>query len=145
MQKKIGLLATARKKHSYSAAVTEFYASPLFKKSVRYAMQSYHRIYFYNAKDGLLLPWQIMEPYDVSIKTFSISEKREWAHSVLKKLNARELPEQVIIYLHGGLVYRKFLEPELNLFGYSFKTPLKGLGIGKQLAWYDKHIDSDEG
>lgn len=144
MSIKIGLLATARKKHPYAAPVIEFYASPLFKKSVEYAMQNYTRTYFYNAKDGLLLPTQIMKPYDVSIKTFSVSQKREWARSVVKQLRKRESPEEVAVYLHGGLVYRKFLEPELEQTGFIYETPLKGLGIGKQLAWYDRHLNGDE-
>ncbi|HET7522324.1 MAG TPA: hypothetical protein VFJ73_03260 [Bacillales bacterium] len=140
MGTKIGLLATARKKLSHPAPVTEFYNSPLFRKSVQYAMAYYERVYFYNAKDGLLLPEQIMQPYDVSIKTFSASEKRQWAKMVIKGLQQYEHPDDVTIYLHGGYVYRKFLEPELRKSGYTYVVPLKGLGIGKQLAWYDRRL-----
>jgi hypothetical protein len=140
MEEKIGLLATARKKSRIPAQVTQFYQSPLFQKSVQYALKHYDRMYFYNAKDGLLLPEKIMHPYDVSIKTFSIFEKRQWAHAVIKKFNEYEHPEKKMVYLHGGLVYRKHLEPELKNFGFDYVVPLKGLGIGKQLTWYDKHL-----
>ena len=140
MRKKIGLMATARKKLDHPAPVTEFYISPLFRKSVSYAEQTYDRIYFYNAKDGFLCPSKIMEPYNVSIKTFSIGEKREWAYQVVKELRARENPEKVMIYLHGGKVYRKYLQPELESHGFQFTVPLEGLGIGEQLAWYDQQI-----
>ncbi|HET7580020.1 MAG TPA: hypothetical protein VFK33_12135 [Bacillales bacterium] len=141
---KIGLLATARKKRSYPAPVVEFYTSPLFRKSVQYAFQNYDRIYFYNAKDGLLQPEQIMEPYDVSIKTFTLEEKKEWAQGVVSAFRYFESPEQITVYLHGGYVYRKFLQPELTRYGFHFRVPLKGLGIGKQLSWYDEHIKSDD-
>ena len=140
MRVKIGLMATARKKSPTPAPVPEFYISPLFRKSVQYALQTYERIYFYNAKDGLLLPERIMEPYDVSIKTFSHSEKQRWAYQVISELKDYENPEDVIVYLHGGYVYRKFLQPELENFGYEYIIPLKGLGIGEQLAWYDKQL-----
>ncbi|HET7658617.1 MAG TPA: hypothetical protein VFK37_10010 [Bacillales bacterium] len=140
MRKKVGLMATARKKRDHPAPVTEFYISPLFRKSVAYAKQTYDRIYFYNAKDGFLLPRKIMEPYNVSIKTFSIEEKREWARKVIMDLKVRENPDQIIVYLHGGKVYRKFLQPELERRGFEYKVPLEGLGIGEQLAWYDKQL-----
>lgn len=140
MRVDIGLLATARMKRPKPAPVLDFYISPLFRKSVQYALQTYERLYFYNAKDGLLLPEQIMEPYDVSIKTFSHSEKKQWAHKVINGLKDYEDPEKVTVYLHGGYVYRKFLQPELENFGYEYTVPLKGLGIGEQLAWYDKQL-----
>lgn len=143
MDKKIGLLATARKKSRTAEPVITFYQSPLFRKSVQYALKQYEHIYFYNAKDGLLMPEQIMEPYDVSIKTFSLPEKKRWAHDVIQTLNKYESPGKAKIFLHGGLVYRKFLEPELKNFGFAYVVPLKGLGIGEQLVWYDKHL-SDE-
>ncbi|HEU5139314.1 MAG TPA: hypothetical protein VFT51_05025 [Bacillales bacterium] len=143
MQTAVGLLATARKKQSHPAPVIEFYTSPLFRKSVKYALQSYKRFYFYNAKDGLLLPEQIMEPYNVSIKTFSLEEKKRWAESVVDDLKSYEAPDNVTVYLHGGFVYRKFLQPELKRYGFHYEVPLKGMGIGKQLAWYDRNLPSE--
>lgn len=143
MTTKIGLLATARKKSTKPAPVIEFYNSPLFRKSVQYARQNYERLYFYNAKDGLLLPERVMEPYDVSIKSFPLDKKKQWAHSVIDELQGYESPRECMIFLHGGFVYRKFLQPELEDYGFEFTVPLQGLGIGKQLSWYDEHIDSD--
>ncbi|MFC7393578.1 DUF6884 domain-containing protein [Scopulibacillus cellulosilyticus] len=142
MTEKIGLLATARKKSNTPDKVIDFYKSPLFIKSVQYAQNHYDRFYFYNAKDGLLLPDQIMSPYDVSIKTFTIQEKKRWGQKVIKAFLTYESPQDKLIFLHGGQVYRKFLEPELRKQGYIFEVPLKGLGIGKQLKWYEQHIDS---
>lgn len=141
MATNIGLLATARKKKHHPAPVTEFYNSPLFRKSVQYANEHYERLYFYNAKDGLLLPDQIMAPYDVSIKTFTLSEKKQWAHTVISALNEHESSEDCKIFLHGGYVYRKYLQPELKSYGYTFTVPLQGLGIGEQLAWYDQSLN----
>jgi hypothetical protein len=135
---KIGLLATARKKEEQPAPAKEFYKSPLFRKTVQYAEQHYDRFYFYNAKDGLLLPDQIMEPYDVSIRTFSISEKREWAKNVVHDLIKLETTVNYQLYLHGGRVYRDFIEPELECNRITYEVPLKGMGIGQQLAWYDE-------
>lgn len=143
MKEKVGLMATARKKSDIPQPVVDFYKSPLFKKSLSYARMHYDRFYFYNAKDGFLLPNQIMEPYDVSIKTFSAREKRNWAKKVITGLAQYESPENAVIYLHGGFVYRKYLQPELQKHGFEFIVPLKGMGIGEQLAWYDQQLKNE--
>ncbi|MGV3488536.1 MAG: DUF6884 domain-containing protein [Tuberibacillus sp.] len=41
--------------------------------------------------------------------------------------------------MHGGLVYREYLEPELSANGFTYEVPLKGLGIGDQLNWFNEH------
>lgn len=80
-----------------------------------------------------------MAPYDVSIKNFAVDEKKQWAHSVIDELQSYENSLECKVFLHGGFVYRKFLQPELEHFGFEYTVPLKGLGIGKQLSWYDQH------
>jgi len=133
-------MATARKKANYSAPVIQFYQSPLFIKSLEYGEKYYDRLYFYNAKDGLLLPDQWIAPYDVSIKNFSINEKKAWASTVIERLLEYEKPNKTIIYLHGGMVYRKHLEPELHSRGFQFTVPLQGYSIGEQLKWYKQKL-----
>ncbi|MFD2618004.1 DUF6884 domain-containing protein [Terrilactibacillus laevilacticus] len=140
MKKKVALMATARKKSKETAPVIEFYQSPLFKKSVQYALENYDTLYFYNAKDGLLLPDTVMAPYDVSIRTFSNQQRRKWGEKVVKAFCQYEKPDQIQLYLHGGNIYRKYLEPVLHERGFTFEIPLKGLGIGQQLKWYDKKL-----
>lgn len=39
-----------------------------------------------SAKHGLLLPDQIVEPYDVSLSNFSRDERAEWAKSVVQEI-----------------------------------------------------------
>ncbi|WLD92438.1 DUF6884 domain-containing protein [Alkalihalobacillus sp. AL-G] len=142
MKQKVGLLATGRKKLDHSESVLKFYTSPLFQKSVQYAQKHYARFYFYNAKDGLLLPDDTLEPYDLSIKTFSIMEKKVWARKVIDTFQKYESPEDIVVSLHGGKVYRDHLEPILEQKGYRYEIPMKGLGIGQQLAWYDEKLNN---
>ncbi len=139
MTEKVGLLATARKKSTKSAPVTEFYQSPLFQKTLEYALHHYDRMYFYNAKDGLLLPDDIMDPYDLSIKTLTHHQREEWAQKLITQFREQESPSRITVYLHGGSVYRKHIEPQLQQYEYNYEVPLKGLGIGEQLNWYQKN------
>jgi hypothetical protein len=138
MLRKIGLLATARKKATNPSAAIELYISPLFVKSVRYAEKNYDEFYFYSAKEGLLQKDQHVEPYNLSIKNFSPQEKRNWADKVINELLQLADPKQCKIYLHGGWVYREFLEPALEKAGFQYEVPLEGYSIGKQLKWFDE-------
>ncbi|MFC7373311.1 DUF6884 domain-containing protein [Fictibacillus iocasae] len=137
MKKKIGLLATARKKLPHPAEAKDLYISPLFQKSLSYAEGNYDDYFFYSAKHGLLTKKQFIEPYNVTIKSFSPSEKRAWAAKVVEKLQEFAPPRTTEIHLHGGWVYREFLEPVLKEAGYAYEVPLEGYSIGKQLKWYD--------
>ena len=141
MKERVGLIATARKKAAYPAPVVDFYCSPLFIRTLEYAKQHYDRFYFFNTKDGLLLPDDIMVPYHLSIKNFSKEQKKAWAQSVVQDLLKLELPECITLYLHGGLVYREFLEPELKACGFTYEVPLRGYGIGEQLNWYKQQLN----
>lgn len=138
MKRKIGLLATARKKALTPSSAIELYISPLFVKSVQYAQTHYDDFYFYSAKEGLLTKDQYIEPYNVSIKNFSTSKKREWAHQVITALEQHVQPSQCKIFIHGGWVYREYLQPELEKAGFEFEVPLEGYSIGNQLKWYDE-------
>jgi hypothetical protein len=138
MKRKIGLLATARKKASTPSAALDLYISPLFVKSVQYAQNHYDDFYFFSAKEGLVTKDQYIEPYNVSIKNFTTSEKREWAHHVIQDLEQYVKPSQCKIYIHGGWVYREFLQPALERAGFQFEVPLEGYSIGNQLKWYDE-------
>jgi hypothetical protein len=138
MKRKIGLLATARKKATHPSAAIELYISPLFVKSVQYAQNNYDDFFFYSAKEGLVTKDQYIEPYNVSIKNFSTSEKREWARKVITDLEHHVKPSQCVIYIHGGWVYREYLQPALEKAGYQFEIPLEGYSIGNQLKWYDE-------
>jgi len=143
LRDKVGLLATARKKAPHPARAVDFYQSPLFKKAVAYARRTYDRFYFYNAKDGLLLPDTIMYPYDVSIRSFTRKEREAWAERVVDALAFYESPAHIDLYLHGGLVYRRHLEPALAAKGFRFEVPLKGYGIGQQMKWYSERLKED--
>ncbi|MCM3718003.1 DUF6884 domain-containing protein [Fictibacillus phosphorivorans] len=138
MKRKIGLLATARKKATTPSAAIDLYISPLFVKSVHYAQKHYDDFYFYSAKEGLLTKDQKIDPYNVSIKNFSTSEKREWATNVINVLKQHVEPSQCKIFLHGGWVYREYLQPALEKAGFEYEVPLEGYSIGKQLKWYDE-------
>lgn len=138
MKRKIGLIATARTKGHERSRASLLYESPLFRKTIAYASHHYDASYLFSAKHNLLHPDDYIDPYDVSIRTFSKKQRQYWATTVIEQLSNYESPDNVTIYLHGGTIYRDVLEPLLVAYGFNYHVPLKGLGIGAQLAWLNK-------
>jgi hypothetical protein len=70
-----------------------------------------------------------VEPYNLTLKDFSVAKLKQWSEEVLSNL-AREADLQHDRFVfYAGERYRKFLLPHL----VSYEIPLFGLSIGKQL------------
>ena len=100
----------------------------------------YDRWFILSAKYRLVEPETYIELYDETLNDKTAVERREWSEAVFDQI-AYKFPDSgaVELYFHAGARYREFLIPLLTKAGYSCEVPLKGLRIGEQLAWYNKH------
>ena len=70
-QRTIVLISCVKKKASQPRPARELYISDLFRKSLKYAQSlSPDAIYILSAKYGLLSLDTVIEPYDVTLKSF---------------------------------------------------------------------------
>jgi hypothetical protein len=117
----------------------DLYVSPLFKMNYAYAQsQNPDAIYILSAKFGLVDPEQIIPPYEQTLNTMKSGEVKDWALDVIEQMQGKvNFQKDEIIFLAGER-YRKFLLPLCR----NAKVPLEGLGIGKQLGWLKKKLDS---
>ena len=145
---KIGLISCTKKKSNIRCVAKNMYLpSNLFKKAWGYAKKHYDKTFILSAKHGLLEPNSIIEPYNETLNNKSKKERLLWSTRIFKSLNEFiEIEDE--IYFHAGLKYREFLEPLLLKMGIKCFSPLEGLGIGQQLAWYTAFMtnsDKEEG
>ena len=82
-----------------------------------------------SSKYGLVMPTQVIDPYEQSLNTTSLTYRRQWVQRVRQKIDD-EFPNQYI-YCLAGKQYREALKGRPNV---SFPLCHIG-GIGKQLAW----------
>jgi hypothetical protein len=129
---KIVLISCASKKLKKKAKVKNLYFSPLFKLNLKYAKSlRADKIFVLSAKYGLLNLNEEIEPYNLTLNEMSEKEIKEWASKVLNQLKKEaDLEKDEFIFL-AGEKYRKFLLPDIK----NYKTPTKGMGIGKQLQF----------
>jgi hypothetical protein len=117
-----------------------YQASDLFKKAFAYACNNYDFVAILSAKHGVLLPDEVIDPYEMALRSMRMDDQREWAEKTFSQLE-RTLPLETIseVFLHAGLIYRRYLAKLLEQKGIECVVPLRGLSIGKQKAWYLAH------
>jgi len=133
---KIVLISCVAKKRKVKSLAKDMYISPLFKGAYKYAKKiKADKIYILSAKYGLLEENDVIEDYNETLNTKSAPEIKEWSVKVLTSLSQKtDLQTDKFIFL-AGEKYRKYLIENIR----NVCIPLKGLGIGKQLAFYKEN------
>jgi hypothetical protein len=167
---RIALIGCSKTKHEfpkgYHVCAGDLYAGPLFKKRVRYAEAKGIRWYVLSAKFGFMPPHVPVNPtalgkdgisssYDLCMKDLSPADQAIWhvtvASDVIHLLwDNVELyghkkpmnPKDLTVEIHAGADYARPLVEILTSVGVTVKTPVAGLGIGEQLAWYSNWLSS---
>jgi len=130
--KTVALIACVSGKKKTKSAAIDLYNTDLFNKSVAYCVsQRVDDIYILSAKYGLVSQYQLIEPYDLTLKNMNIAERRAWSTEVLLELKSKENISDTKFIVLAGNNYRADI---MNALPISV-VPLKGLGIGKQLQW----------
>ena len=129
------LISCVAKKRESKAMAKDMYISPLFQGAYRYAKKlNPDKIFILSAKYGLLEETDIIEPYNETLNTKKQNEIRQWSDKIISELEKRtDLREDQFVFL-AGEKYRKYLLDKIK----HYSIPLKGLSIGKQLAFYKR-------
>ena len=131
-------LSCVSKKRDYPCITKDMYTSDLFNKSLSYATKiaKPENVYVLSAKYGLLELNQQIEPYELTLNTMNMRQRKEWANKVLIQCKEKGVSfDEEAVFLCGKR-YREFLMDKFK----NSTAPLKHMGIGEQLAFYKKEI-----
>jgi hypothetical protein len=131
---RIALVSCVKTKRGEPHPAKDLYTSPLFLGLRRYAETHADRWFILSAKHGLLDPDQVIEPYEATLNTMGVRERRQWAENVTSQL-MEVLPADAEVIVLAGERYRKDLLPFLRRRGHRVTVPLEGLPFGKQLQY----------
>lgn len=133
----IALVSCVKKKRTQRCEAADLYTSTLFEKSRRYAERHADRWFILSAKYGLLAPDDHVDPYELTLKSMSASERRIWAQEVYSQMVDRALlaPGTSFVWLAGS-AYQKDLSGLLA--DYEQRDPLHGLRMGERLQWLSR-------
>lgn len=135
--KRIVLISCVSVKKDGTHKAKDLYDSPWFKKGRACIELTGDKWFIVSAKYHLLDPEKEIDKYDVTLKTMKKPERKAWAEKVLNDLLPMLEPGDEIVFLAGD-VYREFLLEPLEKAGIKYSIPMQGLGIGRQLEWFDK-------
>lgn len=132
------LVSCVKSKLPHPASARELYTSAWFRKARRIVEASGSRWFVLSSLYGLVAPNTKIAPYDHTLNTLGVGERRAWATKVLDKL----LPETVgqrRVVMFAGHRYREFLIEPLRRHGIKVVVPMAHLRLGEQLAWLSEH------
>ena len=131
------LVSCVAQKLPRAAPAKDLYTSTLFRKMRGFVEARSWPWLILSAKYGILPPEQVIEPYEKTLNTRGVAERRDWAEGCLRALGPRLAGFQSVAFL-AGEKYREFLVPALRDRGIEVHVPMAGLRIGEQFAWLDR-------
>ena len=136
----IYLVSCVAQKQPSPAPARDLYISPLFSKASAYADRTGQPWFILSAKYGLVHPDSTIAPYDLTLNTMPVAERRRWASGVLAQLAPHLVNVGTVTFL-AGQRYREFLEAPLRSRGLDVAVPMEGLRTGEQLGWLTRELD----
>lgn len=116
------LVGCTKKKLEVAAPAGELYAGGTFRRIVERLRADGVAWGIASAKHGLVMPEEVLEPYDVSLYEWDDAARLVWGERVAEALVGRGVKGEVAIY--ADEVYAGALEPALRARG--FEVVLKG-------------------
>jgi len=132
------LVSCVSQKRDKLCAARDLYISDWFIKARHYAESSMYPWYILSAEYGLVPPEQIIAPYERTLNTMGIMDRRSWADHVSLQISEAVPDLKQVVFL-AGKRYREFLTRHLTDRGVKVSIPMEGLRIGEQLSWLRKH------
>lgn len=143
MRSRLALIGCSKEKVEIPTRARHLYQGQLFRKSLHYAAR-FDATAILSAKHGLLYLDEVIEPYDLSMRSLTRAQKLAWGQRVDGQLRGGKcgtgpiyLPsEWQLIFLCG----EEYVAPiEATRTAWAYERPLAGLGgIGGQLRWLNQ-------
>jgi len=130
----ICLVSCVGAKRAIPAPAKALYRSDWFIKARTYAETIGTQWFILSAKHGLIQPDEVISPYDQTLNTMGVVERRDWARLVQGQMN-QQMPDAVRIVVLAGQRYRESLMDYLRSRAQTVDVPMAGLRIGEQLGW----------
>lgn len=145
------IIGCGKTKLTTAAEARALYTGQLFKARRAYAERKTRHWFILSAKLGLVEPTRLIEPYDVTVRDLNEFQRAAWtaraAASILDVLAENYVPgfklREVKIEIHAGEDYAAPLMEALKAHGIGSTWPVRGLGIGEQLKFYNSYCHFD--
>ena len=147
---RVGLISCCKEKLNHVAPAQELYCSSYFKLSKAWITKRVDQWGILSAEHGLIMPDQVIEPYDRALTDLSRLHKERWVDYVHEQL-VKKWSEQAIWLVVAGAEYRaalKYMPCVEDVIGYwtgqrkqngmSGRKSMMGIGVIKKYLKEDR-------
>ena len=142
--RRLFLISCVKTKRTATAAAKDLYISDWFRKARACVEGVDGEWRILSAEYGAVHPNDEIRPYEKTLNTMPVAERRAWAQRVLNAIDSSLLDIDTVVFL-AGKRYREFLEPALHKRGVDVDVPMRDLSQGRQLAWLGACIEATRG
>src|SRR5688500_10333719 len=93
------LISCVSQKRNQVCAARDLYTSVWFRKARRYVERSGCSWFVLSAEYGLVPPDQVIAPYERTLKSAGITDRRAWAERVARQLSAAVPDVRQVVFL----------------------------------------------
>src|SRR5690242_5389923 len=113
MEGTVYFVSCVSKKRNQACEARDLYISSLFRKARQFAEESGSPWFILSAEHGLVAPGQVIAPYERTLNTMGVSDRRAWAELVSAQIE-KALPHLLRAVFLAGARYREFLSNDLE-------------------------------
>jgi len=134
----VAIITCGADKQNIQCPAKQMYKGSLFVASKKFAESNYGSYCILSAKYHVLMPDDIIEPYDMFLGKFSKQEKQEWWRITGQQL-LEKFPEDTVYHFYAGKTYIEGVLPILDKAGRKYECFLNNLGMGYKIQWFQQH------
>lgn len=117
----------------------DLYTGSLFVASRKFAQSNYSQYCILSAKYHVLMPDDIVKPYDMFLGNFTKQQKQEWWQETAKQLMVK-FSTGTKFDFYVGQDYVEGILPILDSNNIQYECFLNHLGMGYKIQWFQQHI-----
>lgn len=135
---RVGLVACAAARHEGPLPATELYDTPLFRARRAHVEVRCEEWFVLTPRYGVVEPDALVEAETRRLVDLPAEDRSAWGPAVADALAELVGPlTGVTVEIHAGEAFcASGLTERLAELGAAVQRPVKGLGQGRQLAWY---------
>jgi hypothetical protein len=133
--RRIALISCGKTKRPEASPAADLYTSPLFRMSLRHAVQTCDDLFILSAKHGLVEPQAVLAPYNFTMADMTAAQRVAWGRAVAKRLGP--LGNNTLVIYAG----ESYIEPIRRAAPtWKIEAPLAGLGLFERLSWLKRRL-----
>ena len=139
MSTTLAIIGCSKTKLNSPAEARHLYTSKRFLAAKKIVKENNLKWVVISAKHKILLPTNIIDPYDLEINSLSKYELEDWKRECLKTLlNITSEGDNIVFF--GDDNYFNPLKEDLSLQNRKIFTPLKYIGNSKKTTWLNSGL-----